>query len=113
MATTERPPNGENATSDAPHILEQDRRELTRTALTPSLRHPRWRTQRTRELMRLASEADMFVWEKVRLRDLRDDLAADAKRRDASERNVHLAEAPNGAEGGLALVDFERDSWPQ
>jgi hypothetical protein len=112
MATTERPPNRENATSDAQPIVEQGRGEPPQSALTTPSRHPRWRPHRTRTLLELAKEADMFVWEKVRLRGLRDDLAADAKRRDARERNVHLGEAPNGAEGGLALVDFERDSWP-
>jgi hypothetical protein len=113
MATTERSPDGENATTEAPHIVEHDRRELTRTAITPSLRHPRWRTQRTRELMRLASEADMFVWEKVRLRDLRDDLDAETKRRRAHEgvgRSPEIAGSPQDA---IELVDFERDSWPQ
>jgi hypothetical protein len=112
MATTEQPPDGEDATSGAPHIPAQDRRELTRTAITPSLRHPRWRTQRTRDLMRLASEADMFVWEKIRLRDLRDDLDAESTRRQARERLAHALEAASGTEGELALVDFERDSWP-
>jgi hypothetical protein len=112
MATTERSPDSENATGDAQYTGAQDRRELTRTATTTSLRHPRWRTQRTRELLRLASEADMFVWEKVRLRDLRDDLDAEINRRRVHERVGRSPEIAGGAPDAIELVDFERDSWP-
>ena len=55
----------------------------------------------------------MFVWEKVRLCDLRDDLDAETRRRHAREPLVYPVEAPNGVESGLELGDFERDSWPE
>jgi hypothetical protein len=55
----------------------------------------------------------MFVWEKIRLRNLRDDLAAATSRRDLRDGVVHLQEASNADTGALELVDFERDSWPQ
>ncbi|HEV7564665.1 MAG TPA: hypothetical protein VGO31_01745 [Microbacteriaceae bacterium] len=113
MATTERSPNGEYATSPAQPIVEQGRRELTLTSIATALRHPRWRTQRTRELFTLASEADMFIWEKVRLRDLRDDLDAEINRRRVHESVDPSREIPRSDPDALELVDFERDSWPQ
>jgi hypothetical protein len=111
MATTERPPDGENATTDAEPIGEQGPLDSKHRVLTTLSGHRRWRSLRTRELLRLAGEADMFVWEKVRLRDLRDDLEAETRRRQARERIVYPGEA--GVDARLELVDFERDSWPQ
>jgi hypothetical protein len=55
----------------------------------------------------------MFVWEKVRLRDLRDDLDAEINRRRAHESVGHSPESARSDPDALELVDFERDSWPQ
>ena len=112
MATTERPPTGDNATSDARSIVEQGRGGPMQLAFRTPLRHPRWRTHRTRELLRLAREADMFVWEKIRLRDLRDDLDAEISRRHVRAAVSHPQKAPNSDQEAVELVDFERDSWP-
>jgi hypothetical protein len=88
-------------------------RRPTATGAAVSLMPPRRRGIAAGGLLRLASEADMFVWEKIRLRNLRDDLAAATSRRDLRDGVVHLQEASNADTGALELVDFERDSWPQ
>jgi hypothetical protein len=110
MAITERPPGVGTVVGDLQPAGAQGRAEAAHVLATP-FRLPRWRSRRTQELLRLAREADMLVWEKVRLRSLRDDLDAETRRRLAREPVVLPEEA--GVRLGLDLVDFERDSWPQ
>jgi hypothetical protein len=110
MAITEAPPGDGNVVGDRQPAGAQGRAETAHVLATP-FRLPRWRSHRTQELLRLAREADMLVWEKVRLRSLRNDLAAETRRRLVREPVVLAEEA--GVHAGLELVDFERDSWPQ
>jgi hypothetical protein len=112
MAFTEGPPIGDDATSDAQVIVEQGRREPTQGAPGTPSRQPRWRTHRTRELLRLAQEADMFVWEKIRLRDLREDLEAETARRHVHEALAEPQDASDCVQDAVELDDFERDPWP-
>jgi hypothetical protein len=55
----------------------------------------------------------MFVWEKVRLRDLRDDLDSEINRRRAHEEVGRSQKIAGSASDAIELGDFERDSWPQ
>jgi hypothetical protein len=113
VAVPERPTNGEDAMRDPLPVVAPGTRDAGRTLRATRSVHDRWRARRSGEVLRLAGEADMFVWEKVRLRDLRDDLDAETRRRHAREPLVPPGEAPNGSQPGRELVDFERDSWPR